>query len=111
MSSDSEISYDFICLCCGARNGANIPECTYNQYVTASDDDSLAQALQLSSWFRSSDYKGSLLVPEGYQLDTDYRLRIVRMTESFRRKRRCLLLFTLPGVNDVNSIPLSSFMD
>ena len=76
------------------------------------DTDSEEFRLQISRWLASNDYKGSLLVPFDYPLSDDYRLRIVEMTESFRRTRTGILLFGLPGVKvPAQTVDLASFFN
>lgn len=91
--------YDFICLCCGARNGEVYSWCSFHKYVTdEAKTDSEEYRSQLAAWLSSADYKGSLLVPADYLLTEEHRQRILEMTEQFRSTRTGILLFGLPGV-------------
>ena len=105
-------TYDFICLCCGARNGERPKRCSLNRYVKDENDDSEEYWSQLAQWLASTDYKGALLVPADYELAEDYRLRIVEMTEAFRRSRTGIILFGLPGVEvPAQAVNLTQFLN
>jgi hypothetical protein len=106
-------SYDFVCLCCGARNGEKSRTCTLFKYVSPHGDvNSEEFQLGLTRWLASDDYKGSIIVPEDYPLPDDYRERIVEMTESFRRSHTGILLFGLPGVTlPAHTVSLAQFLN
>lgn len=109
-----DADFDFICLCCGGRNGERHPFCSYFKYVNdvegPIDDDVYYQ--QLGEWLGSEEYKGSLMVPPGYILTKEYRIHLIEITESYRRSRDPgVLLFTLPGVDIPNIVSLTRFMN
>jgi len=106
-------TYDFICLCCGARNGERNSRCSFSRYVKDEDDaDSEEFRIQLAKWLASDDYKGALLVPADYELSEDYRLRIIEMTDAFRASRTGILLFGLPGVKlPAPTVSLTQFLN
>lgn len=110
---DDDLDYEFICLCCGGRNGADIPECSYHKYVTNHDIDSDEHSHQLAKWITSPDYKGAVLVPVGFQLDDEYRKRILRSTQHAREARNGgLLLFKLPGMkSSIRAVSLGRFLN
>ncbi len=112
MADDAPV-YDFICLCCGGRNGERKPSCSFLRYVEEEGDtDSDEFRLKLAEWLSSDDYKGSLLVPADHPLSEDYRKRIIEMTESFRRSRTGILLFGLPGIElPAHTVNLSQFLN
>ena len=111
MTADSP-SYDFICLCCGARNGETLPACSSNKYFSSEGEITEEFQEQIAAWFASDDYKGSLLVPENIEITEEYRLHIVEMTENYRQSYTGILLFRLPGVEyPAHAVSLSRFMN
>ena len=110
----SDVPYDFICLCCGGRNGEEVARCSFSKYVPPEEDDSLSESFmaKVSDWLCSKDYKGSIIVPEGYVLSDDYRERIIRATEEFRAAYHGITLFGLPGSDlSKNVVSLSKFFN
>lgn len=109
-----DIPYDFICLCCGGRNGEDVANCSFSKYVPAQDEDSTSDEFmkKVANWLSSGDYKGSLIVSEGYILPDEYRIRIVRATEEYRKSFYGIILFGLPGSDLSNNvINLSRFFN
>jgi len=69
---DLDLSYDFICLCCGGRNGEDDPACTVRNYPLADatrpelPEWYSEQEYDSRAWFRSAEYLGSVVVPANY---------------------------------------------
>ena len=107
-SFDEEFKFEFICLCCGARNGEVREACSVNKFPLdpATDINSLQPSvrhayLDLLAWLESPDYKGSLLVPVGFEVTEENRLLLLRATEPHRAKRpRGIMLFKLPIIKE-----------
>ena len=109
-----EPEYDFICLCCGGRNGERNPFCSFHKYVKdlegPIDDEEYLK--QLGDWLGSEEYKGSVMVPPGFVMSKEYRFRLVEMTDPHRKSRSPgVLLFTLPGIDVPGTINLLRFMN
>lgn len=108
-------TYDFICLCCGARNGEQIPKCTLNEVFSSKSEgkrDFQSFALAVDAWIRSPKYKGSILVPEGYQMTEEERLALVEMTAAYKETHSGVLLFARPEIEDLpeHAIRISDFI-
>lgn len=111
--AEDAVLCDFVCLCCGARNGERILTCSFHKYVKEEGDLQSEEFRDgLVQWLASNDYKGSLLIPSAYVLEDEYRLRIIDMTEGYRKTRRGIVLFGLPGVNlPGHAVSLAEFLN
>jgi hypothetical protein len=111
--AEDAVLCDFVCLCCGARNGERIPTCSFNKYVKESGDITSEDFREgLVQWLASLDYKGALLIPTDYLLEDEYRLRIIEMTEPYRKAKKGIVLFGLPGVTlPGHAVSLTDFLN
>lgn len=87
--------------------------CTINKYPLSNDTNLNSIQLEyrhayldIIRWIGSKDYKGSLIVPAGFQLTEDSRLSLLRATETHRKNRLPgVLLFKLPIVKEnINNV-------
>lgn len=61
-----ELTYDFICLCCGGRNGELHPSCSVQSYETTEG------SYDFEAWFSSRSYLGAAIVPADYVVSADH---------------------------------------
>lgn len=67
VDQELDLTYDFICLCCGGRNGELHPSCSVQNY-----EDAVGE-FDHSSWFSSQEYLGAVIVPADYIVSHDHR--------------------------------------
>lgn len=107
-----ELLYDFICLCCGGVNGEEHAQCTVRDYPLASDDPGPGYGARYNyaAWFDSGDYRGSVIVPAGFEMTREHREVILGVTSSVSSTG--LVLFKLPVLGeDVPGISISGFLN
>lgn len=110
---DLDLRYDYICLCCGGRNGELLPECSLNRFPMERDAIGLAalpdwyaeQDFDYELWYNSPYYCGSLIIPSGYFLMPYERERLLQAAEFHLRLRDPGPMFFTWGVDDDDDWP------
>lgn len=120
---DKEFKFEFVCLCCGGRNGEVLAACSINKYPLDRTEDINKIALEdrhmhldILAWLDSPDYKGSVIIPVGYNLTDEARRIFLRLTDDYRKKHRndnCVMLFKLPVIKEKlpNVVDLTEFLN
>lgn len=89
-----DLTYDFICLCCGGRNGEDHPACSVRNYLLTDEarehlsEWHQEQPYDFNAWFASDEYFGSVIIPAHYVLSEDHRKFLAELAGAVNAPRR-----------------------
>lgn len=93
-----DLTYDFICLCCGGRNGEDHPGCSVRSFPLSDVAKShlpewyREQQYDFNAWFASDEYLGSVIIPAHYVMSYDHRKFLKELTGAADNGVRPLLV-------------------